>query len=152
MADERPVIAVLGATGSQGGAVVRALVDRGEFRVRALTRTPAAYTGPADEVARADLNEQGSLDIAFADAYGVYAVSNFADPESDEVTQGRRAVDAAAQAGVRHFIWSTLPNVEDISDGEFKVAHFTNKAKVDRLVRDAGFESFTFVEAPFSRT
>lgn len=149
MSDDRPVIAVIGATGSQGGAVVRALVDGGAFRVRALTRNPDAYSGPAHEAVRADLNEPDTIDVAFAGAHGVFAVSNFTDTGSDEVTQGRRAVDAAVKAGVRHFVWSTLPNVEEISAGEFDVAHFTNKAKVDPFVRDAGFESFTFVEAPF---
>ncbi len=87
--------------------------------------------------------------MAFADAYGVFAVSNFSDPDVDEVTQGRNAVTAATSAGVRHFVWSTLPDVESISGGEWDVAHFTNKARVDPYVRDAGFEAYTFVEAPF---
>lgn len=149
MSDERPVIAVIGATGSQGGAVVRALADGGAFRVRAITRNPAGYAGPADEAVQADFNDPASLEAAFAGAYGVFAVSNFADSGIDETTQGRTMVEAAAKAGVRHFVWSTLPDVEVLSSGEFHVPHFTNKAKVDGFVRDAGFESFTFVEAPF---
>jgi len=149
MSDDRPVIAVIGASGSQGGSVTRALVAAGEFGVRAITRDPAAYTGPAEEVVSADLNDVDSLREAFAGAHGVFVVSNFWSPGSDEVAQGRNAVAAAKETGIRHFIWSTLPNVEAISGGEFEVAHFTNKAKVDELVRDAGFESFTFVEAPF---
>jgi uncharacterized protein YbjT (DUF2867 family) len=149
MADDRPLIAVIGASGSQGGSVVRALVDRGAFRVRALTRNPDAYAGPADEVALADLARPDTLESAFAGAYGVFVVSNFWEPGSDEIAQGSHAVAAAAKTGVRHFVWSTLPDVEAISGGEFEVAHFTGKAKVDAVVRDAGFESFTFVEAPF---
>ena len=50
MTDDRPVIAVIGASGSQGGSVVRALVDLGAFRVRALSRNPETYRVPADEV------------------------------------------------------------------------------------------------------
>jgi uncharacterized protein YbjT (DUF2867 family) len=149
MTDDRRLIAVIGATGSQGGSVVRALVDQGAFRVRALTRTPHAYTGPAHEVAEADLARPDTLEAAFAGAHGVFVVTNFWEPGSDEIAQGRNAVDAAAKAGVRHFVWSTLPDVGAISGGEFEVAHFTSKAKVDAFVRDAGFESFTFVEAPF---
>ena len=149
MTDDRPVIAVIGASGSQGGAVVRALVDRGSFRVRAVTRNPSAYSGTADEVVAGDLTDPRSLEAAFTGAYGVFAVSNFIGAAIDEVSQGRNAVDAAALAGVRHFVWSTLPHVEEISGGEFHVPHFTDKAKVDALVRDADFESFTFVEAPF---
>lgn len=149
MSDSRPVIAVLGATGAQGGGVVRALTDRGVFRVRAITRNPANYAGPADEVAGADLADPASLAAAFAGAHGVFAVSNWIGSGLDEVTQGRHAVDAAAQAGVRHFVWSTLPNVEQLSGGAFDVPHFTDKARVDELVLAAGFEYVTFVEAPF---
>jgi uncharacterized protein YbjT (DUF2867 family) len=149
MSDDRPVIAVIGASGSQGGSVVRALVDRGAFRVRALTRHTDTYRGPADEVVEADLNSPEALETSFAGAHGVFAVSNFWEPGSDEIAQGRNAVDAAKKAGVSHFVWSTLPDVESISGGEFDVAHFTSKAKVDAIVRDAGFASYTFVEAPF---
>jgi hypothetical protein len=76
-------------------------------------------------------------------------VSNLTGAGIDEVTQGGNAVDAAAAAGVCHFVWSTLPNVEELSRGEFHVPHFTDKSKVDDLVRDAGLEFFTFVVAPF---
>ena len=149
MSDIRPVIAVIGATGAQGGGVVRALVDGGAFRVRAITRNPDAYTGPADEVRGADTSDVDSLKAAFEGAHGVFAVSNFTDTGTDEVTQGRNTVEAAVSAGVSHFIWSTLPNVEELSAGKFDVPHFTNKAKVDELVRAAGFDAYTFVEAPF---
>lgn len=149
MFDARPVVAVIGATGAQGGAVVRALADRGAFRVRAITRNPSTYAGPADEVVGADLEDPQGLAGAFAGTYGVFAMSNFIGAGIDEVTQGRNAVDAAVKTGVRHFVWSTLPNVRALSDGVFDVPHFTDKAKVDDLVRDAGFEYVTFVEAPF---
>ena len=58
-------------------------------------------------------------------------------------------VEAAKNAGVTHFIWSTLPNVEAISNGRFEVPHFTEKAKVDEIVKAAGFTHYTFVQAPF---
>jgi len=149
MSDTRPIITVIGATGAQGGAVVRALVDGGAFRVRAVTRNPLGYNGPADEVVGAELADIESLREAFTGAVGVFAMSNFAGAELDEFTQGRHAVEAATQAGIRHFIWATQPNVEVISAGEFNVPHFTDKARVDDLVRAAGFEYFTFVIPPF---
>ncbi len=144
------IIAVIGATGAQGGGVVRALRERGEFRVRALTRNPGKAEGLADEVAAADLDQPETLTAAVDGAYGVFANTNsFAGPDVDEVAQGRAAVEAAQAGGVEHYIWSTLPNVDEISNHKFKVAHFTNKATVDRAVEAAGFRWFTFVEPPF---
>jgi hypothetical protein len=58
------------------------------------------------------------------------------------------AIRAAKDAGVKHFVWSTLPNVEVISGGKFDVPHFTGKAKIDRIVKEAGFVNHTFVIAP----
>jgi uncharacterized protein YbjT (DUF2867 family) len=143
-------IAVLGATGAQGGGVVRALEEQGTFRVRALTRNPDAAVNGADEIVAADLDDAGSLEAAFQGAYGVFAtINSFAAPDTDEIAQGRRAVDAAASTGVTHFVWSTLPDVAKISNGRFTVAHFTNKARIDEIVAAAGFDHTTFVEAPF---
>ncbi|MGI9585471.1 MAG: NmrA/HSCARG family protein [Acidimicrobiia bacterium] len=144
------VIAVLGATGAQGGGVVGSLEDQNEFRVRALTRDPGSAVGIADEVARADLDDLESLVAAFDGAYGVFAtINSFGSPDTDEVAQGRRVVEAASQAGVTHFVWSTLPDVSTLSDGRYTVAHFTNKATIDSIVAQAEFPYFTFVEAPF---
>ncbi|MBC7896292.1 MAG: NmrA/HSCARG family protein [Cytophagaceae bacterium] len=144
------IIAVIGATGQQGGSVVRAVQARGEFRVRALTRNPAAHEGLADEVAEADLDRPATLRAAFDGAYGVFVVTNFWEAGGDdEITQATAAIRAAKDAGVRHFVWSTLPNVEAISGGRFTVPHFTNKAAVDALVGAAAFEHYTFVIAPF---
>jgi uncharacterized protein YbjT (DUF2867 family) len=58
-------------------------------------------------------------------------------------------IRAAKEAGVQHFIWSTLPDVEAISSGKPHVPHFTGKAKVDRIVEEPGFAHHTFVIAPF---
>jgi NmrA-like family protein len=76
-------------------------------------------------------------------------VTNFWEQGTDEVTQATAAVRAAREAGVKHFIWSTLPDVEAISGGKFHVPHFTGKAKVDSIVAKAGFAHHTFVIAPF---
>jgi uncharacterized protein YbjT (DUF2867 family) len=149
MPDIQPLIAVIGATGHQGGAVVRALQSNGQFRVRALTRHPAEHLQLADEVVLADLNRPETLKTAFTGAYGVFLVTNFREPGTDEHTQALAAVRAAKDAGVQHFIWSTLPNVEAISHAQLDVPHFTDKAKINRLVSEAGFTHHTFVIAPF---
>jgi uncharacterized protein YbjT (DUF2867 family) len=143
------VIAVVGATGQQGGAVVRALQAGGHFKVRALTRNPDKHRELADEVVQADLDRPETLKAAFEGAYGVFLVTNFWEEGTDELKQATAAVRAAKNAGVKHFIWSTLPNVEAISGGKIHVPHFTGKAKIDRIVQDAGFEHHTFVIAPF---
>ena len=145
---QRPLIAVIGATGQQGSGVVRALKSGGQFRVRALTRNPSTYRGVADEAVEADLDRPGTLDAAFGGAHGVFLVTNFWQEGTDEARQAMAAVRAARETGVEHFVWSTLPNVEEISGGRFEVPHFTGKAKIDRIVTEAGFVHHTFVVAP----
>src|SRR6202041_1040445 len=147
MSNTRKLIAVVGATGHQGGAVVRALQASGQFKVRALTRNPAEHPQLADEVVLADLDRPETLKPAFAGAHGVFLVTNFREPGTDERKQALAAVYTAKEAGVQHFIWSTLPNVEMISHGKLHVPHFTDKAKIDRIVSEAGFAHRSFVIA-----
>jgi uncharacterized protein YbjT (DUF2867 family) len=142
-------IAVIGATGQQGGAVVRALQAGGQFKVRALSRNPAKHRELADEVVEADLDQPATLKAAFEGAHGVFLVTNFWEEGTDEHGQATAAVRTAKDAGVKHLIWSTLPDVEAISGGKFNVPHFTGKAKVDLIVKEAGFAHYTFVIAPF---
>src|SRR6476660_9763671 len=145
----KKLIAVIGATGQQGGGVVRALQASGQFHVRALSRDPSKHRELADDVIEADLNRPETLKAAFEGAHGVFLVTNFREKGTDELKQATGAVRAAKNAGVKHFIWSTLPSVEAISGGKFHVPHFTGKAKTDRVVEEAGFVNHTFVIAPF---
>src|SRR6516164_1242744 len=149
MSNAKKLIAVVGASGQQGGAVVRALRASGQFKIRALTRDPAKHPRLADEVVAADLNRPETLKAAFAGAHGVFLVTNAWEAGRDESRQARAAVNAAKDAGVQHFIWSTLPDVETISGGAIDVPHFTDKASVERVVREAAFAYHTFVIAPF---
>jgi len=148
MASNKTLIAVSGATGQQGGAVVRALQAGNQFKVRALSRNPDKHRDLAEEVVKADLNRPETLKAAFEGAHGVFLVTNFWEEGTDELKQATAAVRAAKDAGVKHFVWSTLPNVEAISGGKFDVPHFTGKAKADRIVQAAGFVNHTFVIAP----
>src|SRR6266849_2463580 len=149
LSNDRKLIAVVGATGQQGGAVVRALQASGQFKVRALTRNPGKHRDLAEDVVEADLDRPESLKAAFEGAHGVFLVTNFWEPGTDELKQATAAVRAAKDAGVKHLIWSTLPDVEAISGGKLHVPHFTGKAKIDRIVKQAGFAHHTFVIAPF---
>ena len=146
--NDRKLVAVFGATGQQGSGVVRALQASGQFKVRALTRNPGEHRELAEEVVEADLNRPETLEAAFKGAHGVFLVTNFQESGTDEIKQATAAVRAAKAAGVKHFVWSTLPDVEAISGGKFDVPHFTGKAKVDRIVTEAGFPHHTFVIAP----
>jgi uncharacterized protein YbjT (DUF2867 family) len=149
VSNNEKLIAVVGATGQQGGAVVRALQASSQFKVRALSRNPDKHRDLADEVVKADLDRPDTLKPAFEGAHGVFLVTNFWEEGTIELKQGTAAVHAAKGAGVKHFIWSTLPNVEAISGGKFHVPHFTGKAKIDRIVKEARFANHTFVIAPF---
>ena len=147
--NSKKLIAVIGATGQQGGAVVRALQAGGQFKVRALTRNPGKHRKLAEEVVEADLDRPETLKAAFEGAHGVFLVTNFWEQGADELKQATTAVRAAKDAGVKHFVWSTLPDVEAISGGKFHVPHFTGKARIDQIVEEAGFANHTFVIAPF---
>src|SRR5712671_4300643 len=115
LSNDKKLIAVIGATGQQGGGVVRALQTRGQFKVRALTRNPDKHRELAEEVVEADLGKPETLKAAFAGAHGVFLVTNFQEAGSDELKQATATVRAAKDAGVKHLIWSTLPDVEAIS-------------------------------------
>ena len=147
--NDKKLIAVIGATGQQGGGVVRALQAHGQFKARALTRSPDKNRELAEEVVEADLDKPETVKAAFEGAHGVFLVTNFQEAGSDELKQATAAIRAAKDAGVKHLIWSTLPNVDAIGGGKFNVPHFTDKAKIDPVVKDSGFENYTFVIAPF---
>src|SRR3977135_3703111 len=133
VSNDRKLISVVGATGQQGGAVARALQASGQFKVRALSRNPDKHGELADEVVEADLNRPETLKAAFEGAHGVFLVTNFREAGADELQQASAAIRAARDAGVKHLVWSTLPDVESISDGKIHVPHFTGKAKVDQI-------------------
>lgn len=149
-------IVVFGATGQQGGGVIEALRNNSDFKIRGVSRDTnsdqaQALQNQGIEMVTANLNDAASITAALQDAYGVFLVTNFWDPSTgaSEYEQVKTAVLAAQQTGIEHFVWSTLPNVEQISAGKFSVPHFTNKATANQLVADAGFKYHSFVEAPF---
>ncbi len=129
--------------------MVRALQARGQFKVRALSRNPDKHRELADEVVKANLNRPEALRTAFEGAHGAFLVTNFWEKGADELKQATVAVRAAKDAGVKHFIWSALPDVEAISSGKVHLPHFTGKAKIDRIAGEARFANHTFVIAPF---
>lgn len=146
------IIAVVGATGAQGGGLARAILadPDHEFAVRAITRDPdsdkaRALAAAGAEVVRADLDRESSLAAAFEGAYGAYLVTNFWEHMSGqkELTQAGALARAAGAAGLSHAIWSTLEDTRDhipVDDtrmptlqGSYKVPHFDAKAESDAL-------------------
>src|SRR5690606_30488805 len=122
MADKK-IIAVLGATGAQGGGLCRAILadPSGGFACRAITRDPSkdkakALADQGAEVIAADLDDAESLKKAFAGAHGVFVVTNFWEHFSGEKekAQAKNAADAARAAGVKHVIWSTLEDTRKL--------------------------------------
>src|SRR6266481_9698066 len=91
LSDTKKLIAVIGATGQQGGGVVRALQASGQFKVRALTRNPDKHRELADEVVEADLGKPETLKAAFEGAHGVFLVTNFWEEGTDELKQATTA-------------------------------------------------------------
>ncbi|WP_395833076.1 NmrA/HSCARG family protein [Cystobacter fuscus] len=164
----KKIIAVVGATGEQGGGLVRAILanPHGEFTVRALTRKPNSELGRklaklGAEVVAADVNDPKSMLAAFSGAYGAFCVTNFweqSTPEK-EVKQARTMALAARDAGVQHTIWSTqedtrrLIPLEDSRmptlKGRYKVPQFDAKGESDRHFTDLQVPT-TFLLTPFS--
>lgn len=150
MADQK-VIAVVGATGAQGGGLARAILDDQDgFAVRALTRDPASdkareLAAAGAEVVQADIDDQASVTRAFEGAYGAYCVTNFWEHFSAEreTAQAANMARAAKDAGIQHAIWSTFEDTRKwvpLDDdrmptlqGHYKVAHFDAKADADHF-------------------
>jgi uncharacterized protein YbjT (DUF2867 family) len=149
MADKK-IIAVVGATGSQGGSLVNAILADGSsgFAARAITRDPSkdkatAMAAKGAEVVQADIDDVASLTKAFAGAHGVFGVTNFWEHFSGEkeIQQAKNIAEAAKAAGVKHVIWSTLEDTRKlmaaddkrmpILQGKYRVPHFDAKAEAD---------------------
>lgn len=146
------IVAVVGATGKQGGAVVQALLKQGEYKVRGLTRNVSsdkakALIAQGVEAVSADLNDEASLTKAFQGATAIFAVTDFSEPfrhvpggpdhaRDTEYRQGVNMARAALQTPtLEHLIWSTLPNSDKLSDGKFVIPHFMGKCGVDDFIR-----------------
>ncbi|MER5207604.1 NmrA/HSCARG family protein [Streptomyces sp. NPDC002825] len=167
MADKK-IITVIGATGRQGGGLVRAvLADReSEYTVRAVTRRPEGEPARelkrlgVDDIVRADMDDPPSLAPAFEHAYGAFLVTDFwehMDAEREK-TQAQALARAASHAGVQHAIWSTLEDTREcvpLDDdrmptlqGHYKVSHFDAKAEADHYFTEEAVPT-TFLRTSF---
>jgi uncharacterized protein YbjT (DUF2867 family) len=164
---EKKIIAVVGATGSQGGGLVRAILGdpNGGFAARALTRDPNSEKAKelarlGAEVVAADVDDPASLARAFAGAYGAYCVTFFWEHFSPkkEQAEAQAMAEAARRAGLKHVVWSTLEDTRrwvPLSDermptlmGEYKVPHFDAKGESNHFFTDLGVPT-TFLQTSF---
>jgi uncharacterized protein YbjT (DUF2867 family) len=147
---KQKVISVVGATGSQGGGLARAILSdpEGGFVCRAVTRNPSsdkaqALKAEGAEIVKADLDDVASLETAFAGAYGAFCVTNFWEHFSaeKEKAQAKNMAAAAKTAGLKHVIWSTLEDTRKLMapgdkrmpflQEKYRVPHFDAKAEAD---------------------
>lgn len=166
MADKK-VIAVVGATGAQGGGLARAILNDpgGPFRLRALTRKTGSdkareLADRGAEVVEADLDQLDSVERAFRGAHGAFCLTNFWEHFSPEreLAQAVNMAGAAKRAGLKHVIWSTLEDTRKhmpLSDdrmptlmGKYKVPHFDAKGEADEEFRKRGVPT-TFLLTSF---
>lgn len=130
------IILVIGATGNQGGAVARHLLQRGKFKVRALVRDenkPAslALKQAGAELVKGDLGDRTSLDCACMDVYGVFSMQDFKDGLDTEIHQGKAVADAAKGANIQHFVYSSVGSAERNTG----IPHFDSKFQVEQYIR-----------------
>ena len=163
----KKIITVFGATGAQGGGLVRSILNdkNGEFSVRATTRD--INSDKAKELAKlgaelvqADVDDADSVEKALEGAYGAYFVTFFWNHFSAEKETAEVEIFAAAakKAGIKHAIWSTLEDVREyipLNDdrmptlhGKYKVPHFDGKGESDKFFKEAGVPT-TFLYASF---
>lgn len=164
---EKKIIAVVGATGAQGGGLVRAILadPQSPFAVRAITRDPhsdaaKALAAAGAEVVKADIDDEASLTSALQGAYGAFFVTFFWAHFSAETEQKEAEImaRAAKTADVKHVVWSTLEDTRKwipLTDnrmptlqGKYKVVHFDGKAEANHFFTDAGLPT-TFLQTTF---
>ncbi|KAJ6453068.1 hypothetical protein C8R45DRAFT_1056933 [Mycena sanguinolenta] len=141
------IVSVFGATGTQGNAVIHALLKDGTFTPRAIVRNP-------DSEAALKLKRQG-VEVVKGDGMdkeplvgalrGSEAVLGVKGEGPNELTWGKNMVDAANEAGVKFFIWSSVPSVEKLSSGKYKnVIHYEQKAAVEEYLKSSGMANASF--------
>ena len=164
---DKKVIAVMGATGAQGGGLARAILEdkTAAFAVRALTRNPKsdkarALADRGADVVAVDVDQPQSVEEAFAGAHGAFCVTFFWEHFSPqkELAHAQAMADAAKSNKLKHVIWSTLEDTRKwipLDDDRmptlmdhYKVPHFDAKGEANMLFTDAGVPT-TFLLTAF---
>jgi uncharacterized protein YbjT (DUF2867 family) len=150
MSDADRRVLVTGATGRQGGAVVRHMLPKG-WKLRALTRDPGSHAARAltqegVEVVQGDLEDAASIARAAAGVYGIYSVQDYwAVGAKREVQQGKNVADAAKKADVKHFVYSSVGGAERNTG----IPHWESKWEVEKHIRSLGLPATVIRPAAF---
>jgi len=153
MNDADRKVLVTGATGRQGGAVVRHLLPKG-WKLRALTRNPQSHAAQSlarqgVELIHGDLEDAASVVRAAAGAYGIYSVQDFwAVGARREVQQGKNVADAARKVGVKHFVYSSVGGAERNTG----IPHWESKWEVEKYIRSLGLPATVIRPVTFMET
>ncbi|KAI3395717.1 hypothetical protein diail_940 [Diaporthe ilicicola] len=157
----KKIITVFGATGKQGGSVVRTFLNdpklKSAWAVRGVSRSVGGdaakkLSAQGVEMVAADLDDKPSLVKAMTGASAVFTVTNYWEKLDMqlEIQQGKNLADAAKEIGVNHFIWSSLLNISKLTKGKLPhVYHFDSKAMVEDYVRELGVPATFFMPGLF---
>lgn len=150
------LLTVFGATGAQGGSVVKEVLANPklfrEFKVRAVTRNRSSAAAQelskrGVEVVQGDLSDKASLSNAIVGSHSVFGLTNFWDPKAGaaEEAQGKSLADVCKEQSVQHLIWSSLPSPTEVSNGKYtNILYFETKAAVAKYIQSIGLPYTTF--------
>lgn len=144
----KKILTIFGATGNQGGSIIDVVLARSalsaKYALRAISRDPSSaksqfLASKGVEVVKADVEDLESVKAAVQGSYGVFGVTDFwsiqGDNKAREIQQGKNMFLASKEAGVKHFVFSSLPYVAKLSKGKYPgVEHFDGKAEVEEFV------------------
>jgi uncharacterized protein YbjT (DUF2867 family) len=153
MANADKVVLITGATGRQGGAVIRHMLPKG-WKLRALTRKPQgeealSLARQGLEVVQGDLEDPASVARATIGAYGVYSVQDFwAVGAKREVHQGKNVADSAKKAGVKHVVYSSVGGAERNTG----IPHWESKWEIEKHIRSLGLPATVIRPVTFMET
>ncbi len=147
---ESKTVLITGATGQQGGAVARELLKKG-YTVKAMTRNPDSHnakqlTTLGAQIVQGDLNNEASLRAAVTGVWGAFAVQNTWEAGvQGEEEQGKRFARIAKEAGVQHFVYTSVGSAHEKTG----IPHFDNKFRVEETIRSLGFPSYVILRPAF---
>lgn len=157
--EDKPLITIVGILGKQGSSAARTLLQSGRYRVRGITRridSPEALSLAKQgvELRSVPLCLGCTKDFveAFRGSEGVFMMTpGIAPPETHELELGKQLADAAVEAGVQHLVFSSLENVDKITEGKKFAPHFTDKARIEEYIRTLPIKS-SFIYMAFFYT